>query len=163
MKPTREEWKEIEKELEHIYGRVELSIDGFKVELTLATIAKFRLAIIVYINGWLKAEYWRNDCEERRRFYCHGVRYVYKKKFRYAMSKLAKRRSFRAKILKELGLKDDLDINKTIDTYAPYWTSFSKLKAHLLKHNESIEWTNKPKPIEEEMPAGWTTGKVTNG
>jgi hypothetical protein len=143
MKPTPEEWKEIEEKLASVYSGVELLVDGYELYLTLSKISKMRLAIVVYVNGWLKAEYWRDDCEERRRFYSRSKRHVYTKRFRDAMSKLEKKLS-RSRILKAANLKPDVDIYRTVDVFTPYWTSFSRLKAHLIKNNESIEWTNRP-------------------
>jgi hypothetical protein len=156
MKPTPEEWKEIEKELSTIYKTVELTIDDYKITLRLSQVGKLKLAIIVYVNGWIKAEYWRNDCEERRRFYHRSTIYIHRKKFRDAFSKLSKKMS-RSKIAKATGLRPDVNVNATMEVYAPYWGSFRLLKAHLVKSNENIEWTNKP--VKEDSSAAQVKGQ----
>lgn len=37
-----------------------------------------------------------------------------------------------------------IDPNEKYAAYSSLWTSFPRLKAHLLKNNTSIEWLNRP-------------------
>ena len=65
----KEEWNLVERKLRETYTPVNLKIDNFKVTLVLERTGVYKNAIIVYVNGKIKGEWFLNDCEERRRFY----------------------------------------------------------------------------------------------
>lgn len=126
-KLTKEEWDEIDKKLSGFCGIVHLRIDGYNVSLSLQFVKRFKQAILVYINDKIELNK-MNDSEEAKRFWCPHRKYLYP----------AKERKNMYRICKKLGLLSDRS-GKYIIMYWPYWTSFSKLKAHLIKNNESIE------------------------
>ena len=66
---TDEQWKEVEKKLVPPFGRAELEIDGYKVVIVAGLVDKMKYGFVVYVNGFIRAEWSMNDCEIRRRFY----------------------------------------------------------------------------------------------
>ena len=63
---TDEQWKEIEKKLVPPFGRAELEIDGYKVVIVAGLVDKMKYGFVVYVNGFIRAEWSMNDCEIRR-------------------------------------------------------------------------------------------------
>ncbi len=126
-KLTKEQWDEIDKKLISHFGFVHLFIDGYKVSLTVQYISRFKLGIVVYVNDKIEPKK-MFDSEEAKRFWCPHRKYLYSREKREKMKRL----------YKKLRLPNDSS-EKYIITYWPYWTSFPKLKAHLIKNNESIE------------------------
>ena len=132
---SKDDWKQIEKELSGAYGTVELLIDGYEIILQVRWVGPRKFAIMTYVNGKFLAKWLSDDCEERRRFLCENKRYLWKPKTREAMRKLFKRYP------KYYTSGDPAEFFRY---YTPFWGSFSRLKAHLLKNNKSIEWVNRP-------------------
>lgn len=124
---TDEQWKEVERELVPPFGEVKLEIDGYKVTIVAGLIDKMKYGFIVYVNGFLRAEWSMNDCEIRRRFYYESKKSLLKSSEKAKIKKM--RKSVREEILQRT----------KYSVYLPYWGSFSRLKAHLIKNNQSIE------------------------
>jgi hypothetical protein len=122
---TKQQWEEIEKELQNPWGSVSLLCDGYELTLQVQR-DKMRLVIIPYIGGHFKGVWIGTDCEERRRF----MRVVKRKKWGGNTLK-----GFTKKELKSMRI----DPNETSDSFTPIWTAFKPLKAHLIKNNTSIE------------------------
>ena len=127
MGMTDEQWKEVEKELVPPFGRVELEVDGYKVNIVAGLVDKMKYGFIVYVNGFIRAEWSMNDCEIRRRFYYESKKSLLKSSEKAKVKKM--RKSVREEILQRT----------KYSVYLPYWGSFSRLKAHLIKNNQSIE------------------------
>jgi len=126
---TKEEWAQVEERLKHQFSPVTLICDDYRLTLHLTRIKAMSLGITFYVNGWMRGEWFGEDCEERRRFFRPEVKCVWSVKQRQILKKISK------KFLKERGL----DLRKTFISYNFYWTSFRALKAHLIKHNNSIQ------------------------
>lgn len=126
--PTKEQWTTIEKALAGFYSRVILQVDGYEVTLALARVGIYKNAISVYVNGWLKGKWLLAECPERQRFFRPVTRNLYKGRDQAAIVKIIGRREAVKR-----------GFYKKITNYHFDWTSFSRLKAHLIKHNESIE------------------------
>lgn len=124
---TDEQWKEVERELVPPFGRVELEIDGYKVTIVAGLVDKTKYGFIVYVNGFIRTEWSMNDCEIRRRFYYESKKSLLKSSEKAKIKKM--RKSVREEILQRT----------KYSVYLPYWGSFSRLKAHLIKNNQSIE------------------------
>lgn len=124
---TDEQWKEVEKKLVPPFGRVELEIDGYKVTIVAQLVEKMKFSLVVYVNGFIRAEWSMNDCEIRRRFYYESKKSLLKSSEKAKIKKM--RKSVREEIMK----------SAQYSVYLPYWGSFSRLKAHLIKNNQSIE------------------------
>ena len=125
---TKEEWNLVERKLRETYNPANLKIDNFKVTLVLERTGVYKNAIIVYINGKIKGEWFLNDCEERRRFY--------PRKKKSLLSSKAKQKLFKGLTKKQ---KAELEAEYTYYTYGMYWTSFNSLKRHFESNNTSIE------------------------
>ncbi len=124
---TDEQWKEVEKKLVPPLGRVELEIDGYKVTITAQLVEKMKFSFVVYVNGFIRTEWSMNDCEIRRRFYYESKKSLLKSSEKAKIKKM--RKSVREEIMK----------SAQYSVFLPYWGSFSRLKAHLIKNNQSIE------------------------
>ena len=124
---TDEQWKEVEKKLVPPFGRVELEIDGYKVTITAQLVEKMKFSVVVYVNGFIRAEWSMNDCEIRRRFYYESKKSLLKGSEKAKIKKM--RKSVREEIMK----------SAQYSVFLPYWGSFSRLKSHLIKNNQSIE------------------------
>lgn len=124
---TDEQWKEVEKKLVPPFGRVELEIDGYKVTITAQLVEKMKFSFVVYVNGFIRAEWSMNDCEIRRRFYYESKKSLLKGSEKDKIKKM--RKSVREEIMK----------SAQYSVFLPYWGSFSRLKSHLIKNNQSIE------------------------
>ncbi|AEG60035.1 hypothetical protein [Desulforamulus ruminis] len=122
---TPQDWKEVELSLNSFYKQAVLMCDGYKITLTLGRISQFKNGIKVYVNNVLKLKWMIEECEERRRFFRPIKKSLISPKEKAAFKRLSK--------------KAKLDIKTEYTYYAPYWTSFRALKAHLIKHNKSIE------------------------
>lgn len=120
---TKDQWAELEKKLSHPYGSANLLIDGYEVLLAVHMTKPLRMEIYCYINGHLKGEYIVNDCEERWRFMRPSVHNLYPRNRRKKMDRLSKKYA--------LGPISYI-------TYSWSWTSFTALRRHLVKNNQSI-------------------------
>lgn len=123
---TNEEWNKVEENLLFFGYSVKLEVDGYKLTL-LAVREKMKLYIMVYINDKFKFEWIEDDCEIRRRFLRPLKRCAIKQK---ELDKLTRSKK-KQKEIKE---------KYTYITYSPYWSSFGRLKNHLIKNNKSIEY-----------------------
>lgn len=127
---TSQDWKEVEEELKSLYSLVKLKCDGYEVALALRRISQFENAILIYVNGVMKGKWIIEDCEERRRFFQPCSKSSYSQKQKESMKKISKR------LRKKYDLPDP-DAKYTF--YRPYWKSFTALKRHLIKNNNTIE------------------------
>ena len=127
--PTRDEWKQIEEVTTQLYSRVRLSIDGYDVVLQLGQISKNRLAICIWVNGAFKSEWCEPGHEVARRFYRIQKRKLFSPKVIASFEKACGKKAARAH-----GFHD------TFESVCGYWPSFARLKAHLIKNNDSIVW-----------------------
>jgi len=136
-KLTKEQWNEIDKKLSSHFGFVDLLIDGYKISLVVRSISRFKQAIVVFVNDTIEFNK-INGSEEAKRFWSPHRVYLYSPKERKKMKR----------IYKELHLLNDSS-EKFIILYWPYWTSFTKMKAHLKKNNESIKFLKEEKNHEQ--------------
>ena len=130
MKPTKEQWKEIEGKLQCLWTPVKLRCDGYEVYLTLVRVNQFKNAIRVYVDGYFRGIWMSSDSEEGRRFYPTRTRRVYsKEKVKRIVKVYGKRAAAK-----------HFDLDTVITWKSPCWGSFGALKRHFIKHNDSIEW-----------------------
>lgn len=133
---TKEQWTLIETELSGMFGAVHLRCDGFEVKAEIMTVAKFRQAIVVYVNGWIKGEWMKGEAEEAKKFHRPVKRYLYSTKERDEASRKAKSRS-----LAHSGLRDFYarKAEASITTWAAYWTNPKLFCRNLRKTCSNIE------------------------
>lgn len=127
---TETDWNSVRNAVERYPNRAVLLIDGYKVELLLLPVDPYRNEISVYVNGYIKPEWFLGQTEEgreiRRRFYFPSQKcFVQKPK-----GKLSK---------KEQQIYQEMKEKLTVTTYLPFWKFFSRLKAHLIRNNTHIE------------------------
>jgi hypothetical protein len=148
-KLTKEEMKEIADELRHAFGRVELQCDQYRVNAEVRPIAARRYAIAVFVDGWMRGEWLREDCQERRRFMrCRAVPL-------YSPAK-------RARLEKEVGkrLAKRMGADKTFDVFYPYWTSVAAMLRQFCATNDTVsvvEIGYQRKAMNVERPADTET------
>ncbi|HZZ04617.1 hypothetical protein [Paraburkholderia sp.] len=144
-KLTKDEMKKIADELRHAFGRVELQCDAYRVNMEVRPLAARRYAIAVFVDGWMRGEWLRDDCEQRRRFMrCRNVPL-------YSAAK-------RARIEKELGKRyaKRLGVDKTFAVFYPYWTSVTPMLRQFCATNDTvsvIEIGYQRKAMNIEQPA----------
>lgn len=127
--PTKDEWKQIEEAATSLYSRVRLEVDGYDIMLELGRITKTRLAICVWVDGAFKGEWCKPGHEVARRFYRVSTRHLFSRK---EISQAEK--DFGKRIAKKTGYY------ATYEAVSAHWPSFSRLKSHLIKNNDSIIW-----------------------
>ncbi len=122
---TAEEWKKVENEL-LVYGYpVKLKIDGYNIHL-MTIRENMELSIALLVDGRFEWKWVQEDCDIRRRFMCQSKRCLVKQKDIEKVARSKKR-------------QQEIKANNTYIFYSPYWTSFRRLKSHLIKNNTSIE------------------------
>lgn len=127
---TVEDWDKAQTAVERSYsGICRLMIDGYKVTLSRAAINPYKNEIAVYVNDEIKGEWIMCKTDEAkeicRRFYRPKKVNIVKMP-KVKVSK-AERRS-----IEELAAKCNYI------SYNLYWTSFNRLKSHLIKNNKDI-------------------------
>lgn len=126
---TKEDWEIFERKLSVPYGhRVDLLADGYKISVIVVQTSPMRFGLELYVNNDFQLKWLTEDCEIRRRF----CRKCTKKLYSTAKIK---------EIRKECGKRfADQCAAQKYEYYVPTWNSPRSLKAHLIKHNQSIEF-----------------------
>lgn len=122
------QWDKVEQRLRMMHYPVQLKVDGYELYLILLPDKGLKQCIAVYVNGCIKGKWIYNDCEIRRRFYNRRTKLMLRASY---LKKLSKARQ---KALKE---------KYTYEYFSPYWTSFNRMKNHLIKNNSDIELITK--------------------
>lgn len=122
---TKEEWKRVENALMQIGNIVKLNVDGYVLTLVLVQLKIYKNEIYFEVDSQFEFPF-KVTAEIRKRFYPVTRKCVYNKS---KLKKLSKRRQ------KEL-LSDP---HAYYEYYSVTWTSFNKLKKHLIENNENIE------------------------
>lgn len=133
--PTKAQWAEVETQLSHSYGSVELLCDGYKVHAEIKSIAPLKQGIVVYVNGVFKGEWMKGDAEEAKKFHREMKRYLYSAKAREAAAKSAKRRHLGA-VLKRFFTGA---ATRSISHWSPWWTNPKAFTRHLRKTCADIQ------------------------
>ena len=128
---TNEDWKRLEEELSHPFGRAELIIDGYNVTLECRAEKALHYVIVVFIDEKFEFKWAKDDCDIRRRFCSHHTKCFLDQKQRNRLKR--ERKTFREEVKKRM----------TFEYFLPYWNSFRMMKAHFIKNNTSIELVKK--------------------
>lgn len=121
---TAEEWKDMEFRLYDLGQLVYLVADGYKLGI-IAQREKSKLYLFVYVNDQFKFEWIKEDCEIRQRFMCPSKKCVIKSK---ELNQVTKSKKAQAELRERYSYV----------YYSPYWSSFSRLKKHLIENNERL-------------------------
>lgn len=129
QQPSKEQWAQVERGLHGVFGNATLRVDGYTVDLRKSQASESRLAIVCYVDGWLRGEWLTEDCEERRRFMRPVKKYLWSRRQRADLKRKSK------SMLAEL----NIDPDKYITQYRMGWPSFAPLRRHLCRNNDCIE------------------------
>ena len=119
-----EMWEEVEFKLFELGKIVRLKADEYTIWLINQREGN-KLYTVVYVYGKFKFEWATTDCEIRRRFMCPSKKCIATKK------ELDKIRSKKR--------RQEIKDKYTYIAYSPFWSSFRRLKKHLVEHNTIIE------------------------
>ena len=130
--PTKAQWEFARVELGYWFGRLDLRVDGFNLQLRVQELKPLQLVIFPFVDGVHKGA-WSSKVEGE---YCEIAR-----RFLPVHSKRVFNKKTRATIVKAVG---KMEANKrgyldTIELRRPWFTSFTQLKRHLLANNHNIE------------------------
>lgn len=161
MTLTNDQWAAIEKQLTGYFGRVELRCDGYQVVAVVEPIAALKLAIVVYVNGYWKAAWMDGKAEEARKFHRETKRYLYSARQRDEAKKKLKSRRLHVTLRDwYVGVAE-----KSISTWAPYWTNAKAFTRHLRKTcTDIVEVRGPTAALSPEAPSrltGSTAGEET--
>jgi hypothetical protein len=131
MAITKQQWANIDKELSHPYGSVDLLCDGYRVSLRVERTAKLKYSIITYVNGVWRGDWTKGDAEEAKRFLRPVARYLHTEKYRKEVIQI-----YGGKRCKKADLER---INKKITLWHVEWSSVTALRRHFEKNNISLE------------------------
>lgn len=127
---NKSEWESVQKAIESPGGWAKLLVDSYEVDLILLPVSAYKKEIAVYVNGYIKQEWILGKTpqgeEIRRRFYCEHKKCLIKK----PNEKMTR---------KEIQAFEKAKKQYTYSYYLPYWSSFSSLRRHFVKNNQSIE------------------------
>jgi len=128
--PTKEQWKEIELQLDALFSPVYLKCDEYYVGFALVR-NKSKLVINVYVNGWIKGEWFGvgdKMSEEARRFWRLRTSACFTAKQLKLYEKIYGKRECKKKGMYKKRMWPD-----------PMWNRPRPLINHLKKHNQNIE------------------------
>lgn len=124
---TTSQWQEIESRLFDFQETVSIKADGYT--LTFVTFRKkSKLIIQIFVNEKCKTDWALKDCEIRHKFFCPKTSCLLSQK---QIESYTKNRKFQKELRKQY----------SYTYYVPYWSSFSRLKNHLIKSCMDIEYT----------------------
>lgn len=129
---TKEDWQKVETALSGTYGSAKIKADEFEVTFRRGLVSKNRLAIVTYVDGYMRG-IWidaANHCPEQRCLRPVSSPMI-KAKERAALKKLSKR------TLKALGPAFDPD--RKWHFFAPNWHSVAQIRRHYQKTFSTIE------------------------
>ncbi len=128
--PTKEQWQDIESKLDSMYSDVHLLCDGYYLLYRMER-SKNKLLISVYINGWMKGEWFGvgdKASEEARLFWRPSIKAKYTAKHIKLYEKIYGKRECKKK-----GIYDKQTM------YWPSWNRPKPIITHLKKTCKSIE------------------------
>jgi hypothetical protein len=136
------DWKKIKEKLSGRFGSVYLRCDGYLIAAHLEQV-KMKLQIVVYVNGYIKGQWWwygkesekNNMGDIARRFYCLKLTRQRKSEKEYIklMEKLDGKRE-----CKKAGLYD-----RRLSA-APWFSTPGAFIAHIKKNNKTVEVLDYP-------------------
>jgi hypothetical protein len=129
------DWSDIERRLSSPFGSVNLRAGTNELVLRVEPISKngLRYGVVVYVDGYMRGKFLREEDEIGRRFYPLVTRrLVSKSKAKAELPKLT--RAFGKKEARRLS-----GIDRTYSFRHPYWTCPKRLCAHLRKNEPDLE------------------------
>jgi hypothetical protein len=143
-KLSKEDIERIQQELSTPYGMVDLECDGYKIAVRVQQVKRLSYAPVVYVNGVIKGEWFRGDCEEAKRFLCPKNRPYYSPKVKAEILKGWGKRAAKKAFPK---------LDEKMTFYVPSWSSVSAMLRHICRTNESVSIVSVGYPLSTEQPA----------
>lgn len=124
---TNEEWERVRKNVEEsASGIAYLLIDGYEIALCMQPVSRYKNGIAVYVNGHIKSEWLlrkdKTGLEICQRFFQPHT------KTPIVMKGVKLSEKQKAELKEKFGYT----------YYDTWWTSFRRLKAHLVRNNKNI-------------------------
>ncbi|MDT3668982.1 MAG: hypothetical protein ROZ37_01465 [Aromatoleum sp.] len=133
---TKEQWAQVEADLSHPYCPVGLRCDDHEITLKVEREKGLKFVVSVYVDGWIKGEWFKGEPEHVRKFWREHRSFLWK----------PKQRAEAAKRLKQRGLSKDsrewygkVVEAKTDPMWFPHWPNAKALCRHLRKTCTTIE------------------------
>ena len=131
MSLTKEQKEFILNQLTSQFSRVDLLCDGFEVQLKLERVQNLKLAIGVYVNGWMKGS-WLLKPEDYK-----------ESKFLPVRTKSAYSPKKKQEIIKAFGKREAYKsfpkLDAKIEIKSSYFNTARSALSHLIKVSDSIE------------------------
>lgn len=138
---SAEQVASIERELNSAHGYIHLQCDDYRVSVQVSLLKTRTYVLFVYVDEWIRGEWLRDDCEQRRRFMCAKSMALYS----------AKRR---AEIIKAFGkraaAKHFPRLNDRHTYWLPYWTSARSMLRHFCANNQKVTVLSIGEPLPKE-------------
>ncbi len=130
---TKEQWAELEQEMATYFVSVKFRYKGHELGIHRVNVSESKTALAVYIDGTIKGSWFLPDCIDRPAI----IPEVWRKRSKRVWS-----HHWKAKLIKSLGKRRAQsafpDIDKTIESHDPYFTTAKSL-VRQLKKLEGIE------------------------
>ena len=125
---SKEQRAAIERELSVPYGRVVLKADGHELQLRVECYKALRYSVMVYVDGWLRGEWFKAESDIGAKFWHRHTRVLFK-----AKDHALYRRAFGKRAL------DERIARSTYVVHMPSFNSGRAALASLQRTCESIE------------------------
>lgn len=133
--PRPEQWEALKSALRPPFGGADLTCDGHRVDVRVRPVSEMRYALIVYIDGVWKGEWYRGEYPPARKFGRKVERYLYSAPMRRNAAAAARNRSLSPPVRKQM---QDAATRAYI-YWTPEWLSADALIRHLRRNCEVIE------------------------
>lgn len=141
---SAEKIAEIERELRLAHGYVYLQCDDYRVCVRVEPFKTRTYVLSVYVDGWIRGEWLKDDCEHRRRFMCPKSIALYAKKRQ-------------AEIVKTFGKRQAAKhfprLHERHEYWVPYWTSARSMLRHFCANNQKVTVLSVGEPLPKESAA----------
>lgn len=125
---TKTQQQELANQLDQLYTTTYLRCDEYFIQASMQRVAKNKLAIGVYVNGYIKGKWWNGEDEEPKRFWRAVVTKKFKPSFIKEMEKIIGKRECKKR-----------GYHETVTHYTPDWLRPMPFIRQLLKQNKHVE------------------------
>lgn len=134
MPITDEQWEKIEKALSYPYQSVKLRCDGYEVHAVVKS-DNMKLVIVLYIDGWMKGEWLKDESEMGVKFFDRKTKYLSKPKERASAFKQMNNK----RLPSDLRAIFKRIYESQYSYFSPVWTSARSFCRHIRKTCNEIE------------------------
>ncbi|MBL8500670.1 MAG: hypothetical protein JNL77_08845 [Nitrosomonas sp.] len=134
MPLTDEQWSKVERRLSSQLGSVKLQCDGHEVFAVVKT-DKMKLVIVLYIDGWMKGEWLKDESEMGIKFFSKKTKYLSTQKERASALKQMNNK----RLTSDLRAMFKRIYEAKYSYFTPVWTSAKSFCRHIRKTCATIE------------------------